>query len=233
MKDNIDLEDKPNSKIFRCVIFLVIIGISYGIYYFYKMPPVTNISPKPRERIISIILPPPPITLPPIIPPVQPPPTEQPKEEMVEQEEVKPDEAKPEELKQLDEPPAITTNNIGNGPPDGFGIGGGKGGIGNGIGGGNSHKNGSKFGWYAKEVQNTISDALRHNPKIRNSSMSIVVRIWADERGRISKTKLSGSTGDISLDEVLKNDILTGLQLKESPPSDMPMPIVMRITAKR
>jgi len=32
---------------------------------------------------------------------------------------------------------------------------------------------------------------------------------------------------------ILKNDILHGLQLKESPPSDMPMSIVMRTTAKR
>jgi periplasmic protein TonB len=228
---NLGEEDELNSNISRWIIWLVVIGVSYGSYYFCNLPRNTDIPRKPKEIIFSITLPPQ-IPPPPIIPPVTTPPVEQTKEEMIQQEEVKPDEAKPEDPKP-DEPPAITTSIVGNGPPDGFGSGGGKGGIGNGIGGGNGHKNGSKFGWYASQVQNTISDAMRRNSKLKNSSMSIVVRIWADGTGRIIKTKLSGTTGDNVLDEVLKNDILLGLQLKESPPSDMPMPIVMRITAKR
>jgi hypothetical protein len=51
--------------------------------------------------------------------------------------------------------------------------------------------------------------------------------------GRISRATLSGSTGDASLDDALKNQVLTGLSLPEAPPSDMPMPIVMMISEAR
>jgi len=45
--------------------------------------------------------------------------------------------------------------------------------------------------------------------------------------------ELSGSTGEPALDAALKNQVLNGLQLQEPPPSDMPLPIVMRLTARR
>jgi outer membrane biosynthesis protein TonB len=115
----------------------------------------------------------------------------------------------------------------GGGPDLGLsgGLGGG-GGYGNGDGAG-----GTKYGWYASEVQTRIADALRSNPNTRRASMSIVVRIWPDASGRITKVHISG--GDPSLDSTIQNDILTGMQLSDPPPSDMPLPIVMRISAQR
>ena len=150
---------------------------------------------------------------------------------MVAQEEVKPDEAKPDEPKP-DEPPAVTTNNVGNGPPDGFGLSSGKGGSGNGSGIGGGKRGGSKFGWYAAQVQTSISDAVRRHSKLRTASLSTTVRIWAASTGRVTRASVA-SSGDAALDEALKNDVLSGLQLKEAPPADMPMPIVMRVSARK
>jgi outer membrane biosynthesis protein TonB len=117
----------------------------------------------------------------------------------------------------------------GGGPDFGLGHGlGGGGGFGSGGGGG-----GSKYGWYASEVQTRIADALRNNPRTRSASMNIVIRIWPDSTGRITKVRIAGTTGDPSLDSTLQNDILTGLQLSDPPPSDMPMPIVMHVSARR
>ena len=63
--------------------------------------------------------------------------------------------------------------------------------------------------------------------------MNIVVRIWPDSTGRVVKAHIAGSTGDLALDKALQNDILTGLQLADPPPADMPLPIVMRLSAQR
>ena len=114
------------------------------------------------------------------------------------------------------------------GPPSDFGIGGGGSGNGSGVGGG-----GSRFGWYASEVVSRVTSALHENEKTRNARLKMRVRIWSDANGRISRVELSGSSGDPAVDSAIKNDVLTGLQLEEPPPADMPMPIVMQINEQR
>jgi len=177
--------------------------------------------------IVSVRLPPPPPTPPP--PAATPPPQEVMKQEqkMIEQSPIDEHEEKPK-----DEPPAsapISTGIKGDGAADGFGVGGGRG---NGLFGGDSGRHGSKFGWYGGQVQATILDALRKNPQIRNSALALTVRIWSDPTGRVSRAKIVGSTNDPKTDQAIQ-DSLVGIQLKEAPPAGMPLPIVMRITAKR
>lgn len=155
---------------------------------------------------------------------------------MIEQEAVQEDEPKPEEAPP-DEPPAapdLSTGIVGNGPADGFGLGGPGGGRGgNGLGGGGRRGGGSKYGWYAAQVQSRIADALRGNKQTSRADVRIEVRIWPDETGRIRRASLARSTGDAALDRVIESEVLTGLRLSEPPPADMPLPIVMRITARR
>jgi periplasmic protein TonB len=35
------------------------------------------------------------------------------------------------------------------------------------------------------------------------------------------------------MDEAIKTEVLTGLQLQQPPPPDMPMPMLLRLTARR
>ena len=148
---------------------------------------------------------------------------------MVAQEEVKPDEAPPETPKPADEPPPIGTNNAGSGPPDGFGLGAYKPGSGNGSGiGGTGRKGGSKYGYYAAQVQGRIAEAMRKNDRTRMASFSnVTARIWVDKVGRIERAKVLGSNGTPS------DQDLIGLQLTSPPPDDMPMPIVLRLNARK
>lgn len=147
--------------------------------------------------------------------------------------EEKPPEPEP---KPADEPPPILGTNIkGDGPSDGFGLGfsGNGGGLGgNGLGG--TGRRGGKWDSYARQVQSTIVEALRRNPKSRAASISgLQVRIWPDSAGRVSRAQLVGSTGNPSLDEAIRNEVLTGLQLNEPQPQGMPSPIVLRLNARR
>jgi TonB family protein len=125
----------------------------------------------------------------------------------------------------------LSTGIAGNGPD--MGLSGGKGNGGNRIGGTGKRNSGSKWGYYASKVQSTIADALRRNSATRNASLSIQVRVWADANGRITRAQLVGSSGNPAVDAAIKNQILTGLQLSQAPPADMPMPINLRITARK
>jgi outer membrane biosynthesis protein TonB len=183
----------------------------------------------PEMTMVSIKLPPPPPTPPPLPPPPPPPPMEQPK--MMEQAPVDDQEEKPDD-KPPEEPPSLTTNNVGSGPGDGFGLGRGTGR--GGIGGSGRSKSGSRFGWYAGQVQTRIADAMRSNRKTRKASINgIQVRVWPDTTGRITRAQIAGSTGDVSVDAAIQNEVLSGLQLSEPPPKGMPTPIVLRLTARR
>jgi periplasmic protein TonB len=156
------------------------------------------------------------------------PPPEEVKQEMVE--ETAPVDEKPAEPDAPADDPGPIGLPEGAGPGN-YGPGGkGGGGTGNGKGGG---QNRSRFGWYAGQVQKVISSALQANSRTRNASFSVRVAIWADSTGRVTRAKLIGSSEDSSVDQAIQNEVLTGMQLSEAPPEGMPMPIQLRLTARK
>jgi outer membrane biosynthesis protein TonB len=179
-------------------------------------------APSKTTDFVMVHLPPPPPP-PPTPPPPPPPKMEQ---KMIEQSPVEKDEAKPDE--KPPEQPDVGTSIKGNGP-DSFGL---SGNSGNGTIGGSGH-HGSRWGWYASQVQNRITEALRANNHTRNADLRVEVRIWPDVTGRITRAQLVGSTGDSKMDSAIRDEVLNGLQLQEPPPQGMPTPIVLRLTAKR
>ena len=110
---------------------------------------------------------------------------------------------------------------------DSFGLGSG---TGNGSLGGKG--NGSRWGWYASQVSSRIQQTLQQNRKTRTASMNIKLKVWPDATGRIVRAQVAGTTGDSQTDAAVK-DALTGLQLEQPPPADMPAPIVLRVAAQR
>lgn len=120
---------------------------------------------------------------------------------------------------------------ISGGNGSGLGLGGGGGGGGGLIGG--SGKGGSKWGLYAGQVQKRLADALRNNAVTKSAAFTNVIKIWPDNTGRIVRVKLTGTTGDSKLDATIENEVFKGLVLNEPPPDDMPMPINLRLTARK
>lgn len=183
-----------------------------------------------KSEIVTITLPPPP---PPPLPKVEPPPPkEEPpdKEEMVEQEPVPDDEPPPDNAPPEAPSEDLGTGIAGNGPDIGLGSGNGNGGK---IGGTGRKGGGSKYGWYAAKVQTSIAEAMRRHPSTKNASMTLQVRVWPDANGRIIRAQLVGTSGNAAVDQAIKDQILTGLQLPQAPPADMPTPIVLRLTARK
>jgi periplasmic protein TonB len=211
------------------LILGAVIVVCGSAVYFLKPGTGPKVQKAP-ERIVSIQLPPPPPPPPPP-PKVRPPPP--PEQKMVEQAPVEtPEKPKDEPAKPKDEPPkeALGTGIKG----DGAGLAGlGGSGNGGGFGGAKGGGGGSKWGWYASQVQARIAEALRRNGHTMNASLKVQVRIWADSTGRITRASLDAGSGDPKLDAAIQNEVLTGLQLTEPPPPGLPMPIVMRLTARR
>lgn len=208
---------------------LLAIALVVGAIWFVSRGSKPHAKPKAEESI-TITLPPPP---PPVTPPPPPPPQNEPpppeEEEMIAQEEVDENEEKPEEA--APEPPSDL--DLGPGSAGGTGPALGGGGGGNGKIGSNKRGSASKYGWYAAKVQSAIRQALSGNPSTRSATLSLQVKIWADTDGRITRAQLVGSSGNRSVDQSIKSQVLTGLQLPQAPPADMPMPINLRITARK
>lgn len=197
------------------VVGIIFAGQSLGGHRgpVHKAPEVTMVRITPQN------LPPPP----------PPPPPQQIEQKMVEQTTVDDNEQKPDETPA---PPQadLGTGIQGNGPADAFGLGGSGGGR---VGGGRSRGSGSRWGWYAAQVQRTIGEALRRNAGTRDADFRVEVRIWPDITGRITRAQIAGTTGDRAVDSALKNEVLMGLRLQEPPPRGLPLPIVLRVTARR
>lgn len=212
---------KNKIKLILAGVFIIAFGV-----YFLGAP---KSSPKKKSSgPVMISLPP----TPPPPPPPPPPPKEQPPEpETPKEEEFTPEEAPEPEPQAAPEPAPMGTNIEGNGP-DAFGLakGGGSGMVG-GSGTGKGGK-GSKFGGYASQVQGSVVQALRNHRKTKSASLNVTARIWLDSSGRVTRSTLSGSSGNPATDTALRNEILTGLQM-QPPPEGMPMPIVMRLKATR
>ncbi len=178
--------------------------------------------PKPKPPpVIAIQVPPPPP------PPPPPEPEEEPDEEEMVEPEDEPEEAPPDEPPP-EAPPATGITGEGD---NAFGLSaeGGAGFFGSGAGGGGNRQ------WtrYAAGVRNEIADAIRRHPNTRRAGFVVTVRVWVDGTGKIERSTLEGSTGNRRIDEILPNEVITGLRLASPPPTDLPMPIVMRIRAER
>ena len=234
MHDPNDEEDQSfmgrhGGKILFLLVALFCVG---GFYVFSNSQPEKKKS-KPVDMVVVMpVLPPPPPPPPPPQQKEEPPPEEVKEEEFVP--ETAPEVAEPEPTPAEAEPAPAGTNIEGNGPPDNYGLtkGGSNGLGGRGI-GGTGTKSRSKFGWYAGKVQSVVAEAMRTDKRTRAVTMSVQVKIWADKLGRVTRAQLVGSTGNSALDIALRDEVLTGIQLPEPPPSDMPMPINLRITARQ
>lgn len=231
---NWDDEEETLWQRHRWLLPVMIVSVGGGVAYAFTQVKTDEAPPPPRqpERMIMIAPPPPPPKPLPPPPPKPPEPKqhEEQKEEMVEQPKMEEPEEKP--APPDEPPPSLGTGIKGDGTPDGFGLGTKGNGMIGGTGNGGGRKTGSAFGWYAAQVQSSIADAVRRNGKTKFASGQRDVRIWVDSTGRITRAAISGG-GESEVNAALNNEVLTGLQLREAPPSNMPMPIVLRISAQR
>lgn len=197
-------------------------------------------SPPPRKVMqfsVVTVQPRPPEKPPPPPPPVTPPKVEEPDTTRVN---LKPQDLLPPDEPRPASPPAgpLALAAEGEGPGDAFNLVGNPGGrgllSGGGLGdgsGGLGGGGGNPFGWYYAQVADELGEALRRNKSITSASLRVELRLWTDPSGRVSKVQLLKSTGDADVDQAIQS--MVGLRLRQPPPPGSPMPMVLRVTARR
>ena len=216
----------------------LVVAIAIAVWFGHNVLEQTTRA-RQENNVVFVSLPPtpPPAPRPPPPSRLPPPPTES-EQKMIEQVPISDMESKPDETSKAEssagEAPGLGTSIQGDGSADAFGLRAGNGfsGIIGGTGKNASRGSGSRWGWYASQVQHTISQALEGNNHTRNADFRVVARIWSDRTGRITRARLASSTGDGALDNAITNEVLAGLVLQEPPPDGMPMPIVLRLVAR-
>ncbi|HUM12988.1 MAG TPA: TonB family protein [Myxococcaceae bacterium] len=214
---------------------VLVSGAAYGVRWIV----LNRESPPPRKVMqFSVVTVQP---RPPEKPPPPPPPVPQPRvEEETTRVNLKPQDLLPPDEPRPASPPAgpLALATEGEGPGDAFNLAGNPGGrgllSGGGLGdgsGGLGGGGGNPFGWYYAQVADELGDALRRDRRITSASLRVELRLWTDPSGRVSKVQLLRSTGDAAVDQAIQS--IVGLRLRQPPPPGSPMPMVLRVTARR
>jgi TonB family protein len=165
---------------------------------------------------------------PPPPPPPKEPPKEQPKEikEVKEIQQPKPDPSPPAEVLKMegaagDGPSPFAAGAVNNEYKGGD--------VGTRIGGGASKY---QFAYYTGMIKSHIEQALAKDKTLASGAYKVVVKVWVASNGRIQRFEIAGSSGDPTIDALIKKAVDEMPALAESPPSDMPQPVKMRVTAR-
>jgi TonB family protein len=124
--------------------------------------------------------------------------------------------------------PALGTSLKSNGTSNAFDLSGS--GSGNGIIGGSGTGGGG--GSYSEAVASQIQQALQSNPQTRHATAGLVVLVWVDASGTVTRVQLEKSSGNTAMDDAIQNQVLSKLQLYAPPPGTQ-MPIEMRLTGEQ
>lgn len=218
---------KPRPR-WVAALFVTLVALLVGALIWWVIKEFVMTGPGKKKRAvqeISLLKPPPPT--PP--PKVEPPKVVPPKQEIVDKQDV----PKPDQPDKQDAPPPgpdLAVDAQGGPGSDGFGLVGKKGGgdlIGSGAGG-----TGSKFAWYGALVKERIQDAISRDKKLRAADYRILVNVWINSSGKVTRVELIDSTANAELDNALKLALRNIPALKEGAPGDMPQPVKLRITAR-
>jgi periplasmic protein TonB len=229
---NIDIHQDDEQELSAKAIWLkriaiLLVAITVVGLVGYMMKGLFSGSTPGKKAVTTIKL------LPDTPPPPPPPPKETPKEtpkeqpkEVKEVPQPKPEETPPAEVLKMegaagDGPSPFAAGAVNNEYKGGE--------IGTKIGGGPSKY---QFAWYTDLIKNKIEDAMAKDKVLANGAYKVVVKIWVASNGHIERYELVGTSGNSEKDILLKQALDSMPPLSDPPPSDMPQPVKLRVTAR-
>lgn len=87
-------------------------------------------------------------------------------------------------------------------------------------------------GLYANKLQRYLQEVLNRNRKLRQTDYRVIVSVWLSADGAVQKVELGQSTGNVAVDDLLKDSLMQAAAMHEGPPDNMPQPIRIRVTAR-
>ncbi len=207
----------------------VVLGLAIAVLLALWLREVL-MSGKPAKRMklqqITLLRPPP--------PPPKPPEEKPPEPEVKEEVKIDQPEEQPEQEEQAPPPgPDLGVDAEGTGEGDSFGLVGKKGGtdlIGSGGPAGNP------WAWYDaivnEAVNSAFQNALSREKELKHKNYKVIVKVWVDAGGQVTRSALVEGTGDERVDKILKDVLRDMRALRDGPPADMPQPLKIRVTSR-
>jgi protein TonB len=91
---------------------------------------------------------------------------------------------------------------------------------------------GAAFAWYTSKLKEVVVERLTTDTRIHARKFSVSVRVWIEPDGSIKEARLSSSTGDRELDRAITDTLSAMHGLGESPPLEMPQPVILKIVSQ-
>jgi hypothetical protein len=88
----------------------------------------------------------------------------------------------------------------------------------------------SAWGAYAIETHKRVEKHLKANRETFKYKSDLYVELWIDPTGRVTRTRVTGATGNRAIDAMAGPNFPPGLILPP-PAKDMPQPIKLKINA--
>jgi protein TonB len=164
-------------------------------------------------------------------PPPPPPPQPKPPEPEKVKEEVKIEQPKPEPKPEPSAPPPgpLGLDAKGSGPGDSFGLAGRPGGrdiiASSGSGGG------LDMTLFGAGAARHIAQELARNPRLKNSIYRIEIRVWLSRDGRFEREEIVQGTGDLELDNLIREGLSEVGAIRQPVPENLPQPLRIRVTS--
>lgn len=170
-------------------------------------------------------------------PPPPPPPEQKQPEPDIRQQKMAEPEAIPEQQPKAaqppsEQPPADVADGNGESGPNGWNMQAGEvriGGGGNGVGG-------NQMLWYGGQIQRRLEDglqALLAGSAALKSEYSVLIDVWVDAEGAISRAELAGASGQAEVDRILSGALgKLRAEIGQAPPGNMPQPVRIRFTVR-
>jgi periplasmic protein TonB len=92
---------------------------------------------------------------------------------------------------------------------------------------------GVKFRWYAGLVKTQIELAIERDKKLTQGQYKIVVSVWLKPNGQFERLSVDQSDTTPEIEQGIREALNDLPAMQESPPESMPMPIRLRISAKK
>ena len=89
---------------------------------------------------------------------------------------------------------------------------------------------GMQQGLFAGRLQRHLQEHLSRSRKLRESDYRVTVRIWLRRDGSLERAELAQSTGNESLDQLLRESLQQIAPMREVPPENLVQPLRIRIT---
>lgn len=87
-------------------------------------------------------------------------------------------------------------------------------------------------GAYAARLQRHLQEELNRQRKLRETDYRVTLRVWLRRDGSVEKAELAQSTGNATVDQLLRDTLMQAAAMREAPPDNLPMPVRIRVTAR-